>query len=150
VPGHGDGDVDFHCRGHGPVNRLHSFDRYKEKDGMADQRGFQYHARDTLRLREVQGGAEMWAVSLVSTMLSYFEVQPNTRFERHRHDSEQITMVLKGVLHFEVDGECVAVGQGDVIALPANIDHAVFTEGDFVQAVDAWSPVINLEGSTHK
>lgn len=74
-------------------------------------------------------------------MLTYFEVQPHSRFESHRHESEQITMVLEGALFFETNGKVIEVKAGEVIAIPSNIPHAVFTKDAAVKAVDAWSPV---------
>jgi quercetin dioxygenase-like cupin family protein len=50
----------------------------------------------------------MWAVALDKTMLTYFEVQPYSRFESHSHESEQITMVLDGELFFEYEGKVVS------------------------------------------
>ncbi len=97
---------------------------------------------DVLRLRPDVPGASMWAVALERTMLTYFEVEPRSRFELHRHASEQITMVLEGELFFEVEGGAeVLVRAGEVIAIPANAPHAVWTGERPARAVDAWSPV---------
>ena len=74
-------------------------------------------------------------------MLTYFEVQAHSRFESHQHESEQITLVLEGELFFETGGQVIAVKAGEVIALPSNVPHAVFTREHAVRAVDAWSPV---------
>jgi len=75
-------------------------------------------------------------------MLTYFEVTPNSRFEKHRHKIEQITMVLKGELYVEVDEKTICLKEGDVISLPSNIPHAAFTTELGANAVDAWSPVM--------
>ncbi len=97
---------------------------------------------DVLRLRPDVPGASMWAVALDQAMLTYFEVAPCSRFVRHSHPSEQITLVLEGELFFEVDGrDEVRVGPGEVIALPANVPHAAWTRERPVRAVDAWSPI---------
>ncbi len=97
---------------------------------------------DTLPLRPDAPGASMWAVALEKTMLTYFEVEPRSRFERHTHASEQITLVLEGELFFEVaGGRKVRVEAGEVIAIPANAPHAAWTEERPARAVDAWSPV---------
>ncbi len=99
--------------------------------------------KDILRLKEDVAGARMWGVSLEKTMLTCFEVEPETLFDLHTHESEQITMVLEGSLYFDVDGKVYLVNAGDVIAIPSNVPHSVFTKESSAKAVDAWSPVMN-------
>jgi amino-acid N-acetyltransferase len=101
----------------------------------------QYYPRETLSLKPDVPGAEMWEVSLDQTMLTYFEVKPCSRFSKHRHKSEQITMVLKGELFFEVHNRIICVEEGEVIAIPSNVPHSVFTQNKPGKAIDAWSPV---------
>lgn len=85
----------------------------------------------------------MWGVALERTMLTYFEVAPNCRFEMYRHESEQITLVLEGEAFFEIEGgETFAVKVGEVIAIPGNVPLAVYTKERGTKAVDAWSPVM--------
>lgn len=97
--------------------------------------------RDLLALRPDVPGAAFWAVALERAMLTYFEVEPHARFERHSHEAEQITLVLEGELHFELDaGRVVRVGPGDVLALPSGVPHAAWAGTKRVRAVDAWSP----------
>jgi amino-acid N-acetyltransferase len=103
----------------------------------------QYYPREILRLEPDVPGASQWGVALHKAMLTYFEVQPHSRFDRHSHESEQITLVLMGELFFELDDGTVCVGEGEVIAIPANAAHAVFTREKRVRAVDAWSPVMS-------
>lgn len=96
---------------------------------------------DVLPLRPDVPGAAMWAVALDRAMMTYFELEPDARFERHAHESEQLTLVLEGELFFEVDGRPeVCVRAGEVIALPANVPHAAWTREKAARAVDAWSP----------
>ncbi len=101
-----------------------------------------YYPKESLGLRDDVRGAQMWAVALEQTMLTYFELQPFCRFEAHRHESEQITLVLEGVLFFEVDEDTVEVKAGEVIAIPSNVRHAVYTREQAVKAIDAWSPIM--------
>jgi quercetin dioxygenase-like cupin family protein len=84
----------------------------------------------------------MWGVALQQAMLTYFEVEPRRRFETHHHASEQITLVLDGALFFEVDGRVIRVGQGELLAVPSNTPHAVFTQELGARAADAWAPVM--------
>jgi len=95
---------------------------------------------DTLRLRPDVPGATKWAVALDRAMLTYYEIQPHARFEAHQHEAEQITLVLEGELFFDVEGKEIRVGLGEVIALPSNVAHAVWTARRSTRAVDAWSP----------
>jgi quercetin dioxygenase-like cupin family protein len=104
--------------------------------------GMQYYSKDDLLMLSDIPGAKQWAVALQKTMLTYFEVEPNSRFETHSHESEQITLVLEGVLYFEQNDTVIAVKAGEVIAIPSNALHAVFTQDEAVKAVDAWSPVM--------
>lgn len=97
--------------------------------------------RDLLRLRRHEAGAQFWSVSLNHAQLTYFEVGPNCRFNSHSHPSEQITLVLEGELYFETKSGVVQLGAGEVIAIPTNVPHAVFTKCLAAKAVDAWSPV---------
>ncbi len=96
---------------------------------------------DVLTLRPDVPGATMWGVALERAMLTYYEIQPHARFERHSHESEQITMVLEGELFFELEGAVEArIRAGEVIAIPANVPHAAWTHEQPARAVDAWSP----------
>ena len=100
-----------------------------------------HYPRDMLQLRPDVPGARMWAVALEKAMLTYFEVEPHTRFERHSHEAEQITMVLKGELFFEMDDRVIQVEEGDAIAIPSNLPHAVYATRHRACAIDAWSPI---------
>ncbi len=101
----------------------------------------QYHPRETLVLKTDGPGVKMWGVSLDKTQFTYFEVERNSHFEQHSHESEQITMVLEGELFFDVAGHSYCVKKDEVIAIPSDIPHAVFTKEKSVKAVDAWSPL---------
>jgi quercetin dioxygenase-like cupin family protein len=107
-----------------------------------DDQEMRYYPKERLPLNGDVPGARQWAVSLDRTMLTYFEVEPDCRFDSHTHESEQITMVLEGVLYFEQGAQIVGVRAGEVIAIPANAPHAVFTGDVAVKAIDAWSPVM--------
>jgi len=108
---------------------------------MSSNTPAQYFTENQLELKEVLSGASMWGVALDKTQLTYFEVAPNSRFDTHQHESEQITYVLAGTLHFDIDDVTFSVRPGEVMAVPANVPHAVYTIDEAVKAVDAWSPV---------
>lgn len=102
----------------------------------------QYYPKEKLQLQKNVPGVQMWGVSLDNTQLTYFEVEANSKFDAHTHESEQITMVLEGELYFELEEESVCVKKGEVIAIPSMEKHAAYTKQLPVKAVDAWSPVM--------
>jgi len=102
--------------------------------------GPRFLPRSLLPLRPDIPGARMWAVGLEHVLMTYFEVDPGTRFERHQHEGEQITSVVEGELLFELDGAVVRVGAGEAIAIPPGTPHAVFTLDRAAKAFDSWSP----------
>ncbi len=94
-----------------------------------------------LPLKPAVAGAQMWAVGLEKTMLTYFEMAPNTQFPGHSHEAEQITLILEGELTFAYESERVTLKAGEVIAIPSNVEHSARTGTAPCRAVDAWSPV---------
>lgn len=101
-----------------------------------------YYPKDELTLKPVVEGATMWGVALDKTLLTYFEIEPDSQFAMHSHESEQITLILEGELYFDVNDTTVCVKKGEVMALPANVPHGAYTKDKPVKAVDAWSPVM--------
>ncbi len=107
---------------------------------MSGGDGYRFYSTADLPLRADEPGVRLWGVALERSMLTYFELEPDARFPLHRHESEQITLVLSGKLLFEVEGDEIVVGPGEVIALASNTPHAVRSLKEPVRAVDAWSP----------
>lgn len=105
------------------------------------KQSYRYYARVELQLKPDVPGAHYFGVALQNCMLTYFEVEPHANFPMHQHESEQITLVLSGRLLFEVEGDQVIVGPGEVVAIPGDVPHAVSSLDEPVRAVDAWSPV---------
>ena len=101
----------------------------------------QYFPQGSLPLKTDIPGASFWAVALRHAMLTYFEVAPGVHFPHHHHPSEQITLVLEGILVFSLADREVSVQAGEVIAIPGEVPHAVTAGPDGAKAVDAWSPV---------
>ena len=99
-----------------------------------------FYPASELKLTEAVPGAMFWGVKQTHSMLTYFELEPGARFEEHRHEAEQITLVLLGRLVFEVGGREYTLGPGDVIAVPGNVPHSARVLDEPTRAVDAWSP----------
>jgi len=58
----------------------------------------------------------------------------------HRHESEQITHVLKGALRFIVDGTEVVVREGQLLHIPSNVEHSAKALEE-TDEIDSFSPI---------
>ncbi|HTK28686.1 MAG TPA: cupin domain-containing protein [Vicinamibacterales bacterium] len=69
-----------------------------------------------------------------------FELTRGGVVPEHRHDNEQVSMVMSGALKFKVGGQETVVRGGEVIHLPGGVPHEVEVLEDSV-VVDVFSPV---------
>jgi quercetin dioxygenase-like cupin family protein len=81
------------------------------------------HRWDEIALEKV---TEMFSRKLVagdSQMLAQIYLKRGALIPLHRHASEQMTYVLQGALRFLVDGEELIVREGEVLHVPAGVEH---------------------------
>ena len=66
----------------------------------------------------------------------------------HKHESEQISFVLKGALEFWVEGREIVVRRGELLHLPSNMEHSAIALED-TSDLDIFSPIRKdwLDGS---
>jgi len=73
-------------------------------------------------------------------MLAMFSFKKGGSVPLHRHVSEQVSIVLKGLLKFTMeDGSTYEVGAGEVFVIPSNMGHAAEVLED-AQVIDVFSP----------
>ena len=58
----------------------------------------------------------------------------------HAHDSEQMTYVLHGALKFSIGGEEITVREGEVLHIPAGVQHQAEALEDTFE-LDVFSPL---------
>src|SRR5258705_10466857 len=58
----------------------------------------------------------------------------------HFHESEQITYILEGALNFELEGQEIVVGAGEVLHIPSNVPHPAVALEDTLD-LDIFSPI---------
>ena len=58
----------------------------------------------------------------------------------HSHESEQMTYVLQGALRFLINGEEIAVREGEVLHIPSGIEHQAEAIEDTFE-LDVFSPI---------
>ena len=101
---------------------------------------------DAVRARRIQGERITFAV---------VELAPNAIVPEHRHEAEQLGMVIQGEMHFTVDGETRVFGPGGTWRILSNRPHNVVAGPDGAVVIDVFTPVRGdwdalpvVEGST--
>ena len=109
---------------------------------MNNQVIYRNHQHDKQSIMvDAKSGSEFWSIEGKRVQFTWFDVPAHKNFEKHKHDSEQITYILEGELFFRSGNTVYKLTQGDCILIPANTEHEVWTEEESAKAVDAWSPV---------
>lgn len=73
-------------------------------------------------------------------MASFLTMEANTHFPPHRHESEQIMVVLEGYMDEIIEGKLYRVKEGDVIILPSNIEHGGYIREVNCRVIDIFVP----------
>jgi quercetin dioxygenase-like cupin family protein len=87
---------------------------------------------DEVRARRVQG--ERITLAIV-------ELAPNAVVPEHRHAAEQLGMVIRGQMHFTVDGETSDLGPGGTWRILGDRPHDVVAGPDGAVVIDVFTPV---------
>lgn len=69
------------------------------------------------------------------------ELDPDTAVPEHRHENEQLGVLVRGSMRFRVGGESRDLGPGGTWCIPANVPHEVRTGPDGATAVEVFAPV---------
>ena len=86
-------------------------------------------------------GVKIKSVSLGKLMLTFMEFEPKVSIKAHRHQHEQISVIMKGTAIFCVNGESQLLAAGDVCVIPSNVEHTIEILDEHTVIYDGWSPV---------
>jgi quercetin dioxygenase-like cupin family protein len=87
---------------------------------------------DAVRARRVEG--ERITLAIV-------ELAPNAVVPEHRHAAEQLGMVLRGQMHFTVDGETRDLGPGGTWRILGDRPHDVVAGPEGAVVIDVFTPI---------
>jgi quercetin dioxygenase-like cupin family protein len=73
------------------------------------------------------------------SMLARIILRKGSIVPEHRHDNEQITYVLEGVLKFVIEGKELIVRSGEILVIPSNLPHSAEALEDTVD-LDVFCP----------
>jgi unsaturated pyranuronate lyase len=68
------------------------------------------------------------------------ELEPNSVVARHQHPNEQLGLVLKGSMRFNIGDESRDLQAGDTYNIPANLPHDAVTGPEGAVVIDVFAP----------
>jgi quercetin dioxygenase-like cupin family protein len=101
---------------------------------------FRLHRWDEIALEKVTEMVSRKAVTGEREMLAQVYLKKGALVPLHAHESEQMTYVLQGALRFLIEGEEVTVREGEVVYVPAGVEHQIEAVDDTL-SLDAFSPI---------
>jgi quercetin dioxygenase-like cupin family protein len=91
---------------------------------------------------EVWGDAvRAWRIQGERITFAVVELAPNAVVPEHRHEAEQLGMVITGEMHFTLDGETRVLGPGGTWRILSNRPHNVTAGPDGAVVIDVFTPV---------
>ena len=87
---------------------------------------------ETVQARRVEG--ERITLAIV-------ELAPNAVVPEHRHANEQLGMVIRGRMHFTVDGETRDLGPGGTWRILGDRPHDVVAGPEGAVVIDVFTPI---------
>ena len=98
----------------------------KEPYATQEERNkFVVHYDDVTPL-EVAPGANSRIISTDRVTIESIFFEPNSHYPPHRHEAEQIMILMDGAGDEIADGKLYHLEKGDVIILPSNIEHGLY------------------------
>ena len=73
-------------------------------------------------------------------MLAQVFLKKGALVPTHDHESEQLTYIFSGSLKFDIGGEEIVVGPGDVLCIPSRVPHQATALEDTFE-LDVFSPI---------
>jgi quercetin dioxygenase-like cupin family protein len=93
-----------------------------------------------LPLRQIWESVAVRTVDGERLTLGVVELEPNAVVPEHRHDHEQLGMVLQGSLEFRVGDRSRHLGPGGTWRIPSNVPHEVRVGSEGAVVIDVFAP----------
>jgi quercetin dioxygenase-like cupin family protein len=93
-----------------------------------------------LPLRSIWESVVVRSVDGERLTLGIVELDPNAVVPEHRHDHEQLGMVLQGSVEFRVGEETRQLDPGGTWRIPSNVPHEVRVGPEGAVVIDVFAP----------
>jgi quercetin dioxygenase-like cupin family protein len=91
-------------------------------------------------MTELVPGSNSHLVAGEKALVSFLTMSAHSYFPPHRHEAEQIMIVIDGYMDEIIEGKLYRVKKGDVIVLPSNIEHGGRIREVDCKVIDIFSP----------
>ena len=91
-------------------------------------------------LTELVPGSTSHLVVGERVLVSFLTMSANSYFPPHRHEAEQIMIVLDGYVEEIINGKLYPAKKGDVLILPSNMEHGGRIYEVDCSVIDIFSP----------
>jgi quercetin dioxygenase-like cupin family protein len=91
--------------------------------------------------REVWEGILARSVHGERLTMAVVELAPGAQAREHRHDHEQLGIVLEGVITFRIGDERRELSHGATYVIPSNVPHEAIAGPDGCVVIDIFAPV---------
>ena len=98
------------------------------------------HRWDEIALEKVTEMISRKIVAGEREMVAQVYLKKGALVPMHAHESEQMTYVLQGALKFLINGEEITVREGEVLHVPAWVEHQAEALDDTFE-LDLFSPI---------
>ena len=95
---------------------------------------------DALGPQDIWNGVAVRAIHGERITLGVVELDPGSIVPEHRHENEQLGMVLSGSISVRVGEESRELAAGGTWRIPANVPHEVVTGPDGAVVIDVFAP----------
>jgi quercetin dioxygenase-like cupin family protein len=90
--------------------------------------------------QDIWSGVVVRAVHGERLTLGVVELSPNAVVPEHRHDNEQLGLLLQGSLTFRIGDESRELGPGGMWSIPSNAPHEVTAGPEGAVVLDLFAP----------
>jgi quercetin dioxygenase-like cupin family protein len=95
----------------------------------------------SLPLRRIWDGVDARVFSGERLSFGVVELEPGAVVPEHRHEHEQLGMVLSGRMSFRIGEESRELGPGETWTIPSNAPHEATAGPDGAVVIDVFAPV---------
>ena len=100
-----------------------------------------FHRLEDLDVIQVWETVVARAVHGERQSLAVVELEPNALVPEHRHENEQLGIVIEGSLEFRIEDETKHLGPGETWTIPSNVPHEVIAGPLGAVVIDVFAPV---------